>query len=145
MTANTPQRPKAVPSVGYQRRLDSSDRARRPRVVRVSRMLGFRQLVRYPSRPRCFDFFIEFKFEGALKSNENLLGHGKNPLLVFQTKHIGAFLTAMATRAARRLGLPLTSASWSEVADRVDALLSGLDSEVCPTIAPRTLRLRRRC
>jgi len=30
MTANTPQRPNAFPSVGYQRRLDSSGRARRP-------------------------------------------------------------------------------------------------------------------
>ena len=33
MTANTPRRPYAFPSVGYQRRLDSSDRARRPCVV----------------------------------------------------------------------------------------------------------------
>ena len=36
MTANTPQRPNAVPSVGYQRRLDSSGRACRPRVVRFT-------------------------------------------------------------------------------------------------------------
>ena len=60
-------------------------------MVRVSRMLGFRQLVRYPSRPRCFNFFIEFKFEGALKSNENLLGHGKNPLLVFKRSILALF------------------------------------------------------
>ena len=58
MTADKPQRPKAVPSAGYQRRLDSSGRACRPRVVRVSRMPGFRRLVRYPSR--CFNFFICF-------------------------------------------------------------------------------------
>ena len=38
MTANTPQRPKAVPSAGYQRRLDSSERARRPCVVWDSRI-----------------------------------------------------------------------------------------------------------
>ena len=40
VTANTPQRPNAFPSVGYQRRLDSSGRACRPRVVRFTDAYG---------------------------------------------------------------------------------------------------------
>ena len=50
MTANTPQRPYAFPSAGYERRLDSSGRACRPRVGGAAFGRSFDWHAIYPSR-----------------------------------------------------------------------------------------------